>query len=109
MFLAGLVFCKAYRITGNLWLPIAIHFAWNFLLGPVFGLTVSGTVVLGPGWRSFEIEGPDLFTGGHFGLEGGLIVTVTTTIFVVALFLFYRRKGDAAIQDGHGPSGDSAP
>ena len=109
VFLAGLVFCTAYGITGNLWLPIAIHFAWNLLLGPVFGLTVSGNDSLGLGWRSFEIEGPDLFTGGNFGLEGGLIVTITTAIFVVALSLFYRRKGNSAMQDGRGSSGDSAP
>jgi hypothetical protein len=44
-----------------LWLPIGIHFAWNSLLGPVLGLTVSGTDQLGVGWRVFQVEGPALF------------------------------------------------
>jgi membrane protease YdiL (CAAX protease family) len=42
VFCAGVLFGVAYYRAGNLWLPIAIHFAWNFLLGPVFGLAVSG-------------------------------------------------------------------
>src|SRR5262245_35947813 len=42
VFAAGLLFCLAYQLTRNLWLPMAIHFAWNFLLGPALGLTVSG-------------------------------------------------------------------
>ncbi len=107
VFVAGLVFCLAYAITGNLWLPISIHFAWNFLLGPVFGLTVSGTAALGLGWRSFEIEGPHLFTGGDFGLEGGLIVTSTATMFVVVLTLLYRRNRDAGTGSAAGPSPES--
>lgn len=92
VFAAGLVFCLAYGITENLWLPVAIHFAWNVLLGPVLGLTISGTGNLGLGWRFFEISGPDIFTGGAFGLEGGLLVTLTTTILIIILLLSYRRK-----------------
>lgn len=85
VFAAGVLFCLAYRITGNLWLPWAMHFAWNLLLGPVLGLTVSGTGELGLGWSLFTFDGPALFTGGGFGLEGGLVVTATTAILVVVL------------------------
>jgi len=92
VFAAGLVFCLAYAVTGNLWLPIAIHFAWNLLLGPVLGLTVSGTGELGLGWKAFEIAGPALFTGGEFGLEGGLITTLTTTGLVTVLLLIRARQ-----------------
>jgi uncharacterized protein len=42
LFLAGLLLGIAYAITGNLWLPIAIHFGWNFLQGPVLGVAVEG-------------------------------------------------------------------
>lgn len=91
VFAAGLVFCLAYAVTGNLWLPIAIHFAWNLLLGPVFGLTISGTGALGLGWKAFEITGPELFTGGAFGIEGGLIVTLTTAGLALVLMLIRVR------------------
>lgn len=84
VFLAGALFGLAYSLTGNLWLPIAIHFAWNYLLGPGLGLTVSGQEI-GNAWQAFSVQGPALFTGGDFGLEGGLIVTVTTLVMMAAL------------------------
>jgi len=33
-----------FNKTGNLWQPIMIHFIWNFLLGPLSGLTVKGNI-----------------------------------------------------------------
>ncbi|HSM16637.1 MAG TPA: type II CAAX endopeptidase family protein [Gemmatimonadales bacterium] len=92
VFAAGVLFCLAYGITGNLWFPVAIHVAWNLLLGPVLGLTVSGTGQMGLGWSMFTVEGPRLFTGGGFGLEGGLVVTLTTTFFVFTMVLFRSRQ-----------------
>jgi hypothetical protein len=90
VFGAGALFCLAYGITGNLWFPIGIHFAWNSLLGPVLGLTVSGTDQLGVGWRVFQVEGPALFSGGAFGLEGGLVVTITTAASLAGMGAFFR-------------------
>lgn len=92
VFAAGALFCLAYGITGKLWLPVAIHFTWNFLLGPMFGLTTSGSSQSGLGWVEFEIEGPTLFTGGAFGLEGGLVVTLTTAVCIVAIVLFRHQR-----------------
>ena len=95
---AGLVFGLAYAITGNLWLPIGIHFGWNMLLGPVLGLTVSGTGSLGLGWTAFEITGPAPFTGGPFGIEGGLIVTFTTYALSAILIGVLVREGSRVSQ-----------
>lgn len=92
VFAAGVLFGVAYHLTGNLWLPIAIHFTWNFLLGPVLGLTVSGQNQLNSGWQVFIVQGPALLTGGSFGLEGGLIVTLTTIIGTVTMFLLFRHR-----------------
>jgi membrane protease YdiL (CAAX protease family) len=92
VFAAGLLFCLAYIITGNLWLPISIHFAWDVLLGPVLGLTESGISNLGGGWKMFVVNGPSVFTGGTFGLEGGFIVTVTVSISIASMYLLQRQK-----------------
>jgi hypothetical protein len=92
VFLAGALFCLAFGLAGSLWLPIAIHFAWNFLLGPALGLTVSGSGRLGYGWSLLAVEGPDLWTGGKFGLEGGLVVTLTTAAGISAIALGWRRR-----------------
>ncbi|MBE7512431.1 MAG: CPBP family intramembrane metalloprotease [Anaerolineales bacterium] len=39
-FLGGLTFTYAYRINNNLWLPMGLHFAWNYF-GGVFGSIIS--------------------------------------------------------------------
>lgn len=72
-----------------------MRFAWNLLLGPVLGLTVSGTDQLGLGWCMLALEGPEVFTGGSFGLEGGLIVTLTTSLLIGGLLLVRSRQRPA--------------
>jgi membrane protease YdiL (CAAX protease family) len=106
VFCAGCLFCFAYRFAGNLWFPITIHFVWNFLLGTVFGLVVSGQRHFSGGWQIFNLDGPTLFTGGAFGLEGGLIVTFTTITSIIAvLILVHRRYGSFRImQEASGVS-----
>jgi membrane protease YdiL (CAAX protease family) len=91
LFLAGVLFGLAYLVTRNLWLPIAAHFAWNFLLGPVLGLTVTGQSLDG-GWEPLSLGGPALFTGGDFGIEGGLAATLAVGAGCVVLWL--RRPAD---------------
>jgi membrane protease YdiL (CAAX protease family) len=92
VFAAGVLFAVAYHVTGNLWLPTAIHFMWNYLLGPVLGLVVSGQTHLRVGWQLFTVQGPSFFTGGAFGLEGGIITTLTTVGTTLLLLLIFRRK-----------------
>ena len=92
VFAAGFLFCLAYIVTDNLWFPIAIHFTWDVLLGPVMGLTESGQTGLGGGWKLFNINGPRLFTGGAFGIEGGLVVTLTTITIIIFICIFQRKK-----------------
>jgi membrane protease YdiL (CAAX protease family) len=86
LFAAGILLGVAYAVTNNLWLPIALHFGWNFLQGPVLGLTVSGQSV-DSGWKVFMLAGPNLFTGGAFGLEGGLVATAATVLGLATLLL----------------------
>jgi hypothetical protein len=82
--LAGILFGLAYLATGNLWLPIGLHFSWNFLLGSLLGGRVSGHM-LGADRPWLRLEGPSLWTGGEFGLEGSLAVTIVTAIACWAL------------------------
>jgi CAAX protease family protein len=87
--LAGVVFCLAYRITRRLWMVIAYHFMWNYAQGPLFGFPVSG--------QGFEaltkatVTGPALWTGGAFGPEGGLLVTVLLIMTGVGLWWIGTR------------------
>lgn len=73
---AGLLLGAAYAFSGNLWLPIGIHWAWNFMEGNIFGFDVSGSAeeysLLIP-----SISGPDILTGGAFGPEASMIAVIT--------------------------------
>jgi uncharacterized protein len=95
LFAAGLLLSVAYVTTRNLWLPIGIHFGWNFLQGPVLGLTVSGQSV-DCGWRLFRLHGAPLFTGGMFGPEGGLIAGAVTLLGVAAVAIPARVRRQRA-------------
>jgi membrane protease YdiL (CAAX protease family) len=72
IFLAGVFMAFGYLTTKQLWLPIGLHLGWNFFEGVVFGFPVSGLDI----YRLLRITvtGPELWTGGAFGPEAGLIV-----------------------------------
>lgn len=72
---AGLLLGAAYRYAGNLWLPIGMHWGWNFTQGSIFGFSVSGT----DGGASLikpTITGPQWLTGGAFGAEASVVAIV---------------------------------
>jgi CAAX protease family protein len=91
-FAAGILFGVGYHLIGNLSLPIAMHFSWNFLLGPVLGLAVSGTTQLKRGWHLLTVQGPTGLTGGTLGIEGGLVVTLTPVLGIGTLFILFRGQ-----------------
>lgn len=88
---AGLLLGAAYKWSGSLWLPIGIHWAWNFFQGPVFGFAVSG------GERSYSlvqpvIEGSDWLTGGSFGAEASVPAFVLGLAFAVVFLMAKKRS-----------------
>jgi hypothetical protein len=88
---AGLMFGAMFIITRSLWVPIGAHFAWNFVEGPVFGTEVSGmdTDVL----IEATTRGPEIWTGGAFGPEAGLVTVLLGTLPAIALLIYARRRG----------------
>lgn len=72
---AGLLLGAAYKLAGNLWLPIGIHWAWNFVQGNIFGFEVSGGDA-GDSLLKATVQGPDILTGGAFGAEASIITVV---------------------------------
>ncbi len=76
--LVGVLFAVAYLRTRALWLPWGIHFAWNFTLGAVFGLPVSGLDL--STWVHGSAFGPVWLTGGSYGVEGGIAGTIAIAL-----------------------------
>jgi len=70
----GIVLGFAFLRSGDLWLPIGLHFGWNWIL-PLFGVNLSGfTMVL----TGFEIRWNvgEIWSGGGYGPEGSILTTV---------------------------------
>jgi membrane protease YdiL (CAAX protease family) len=86
--LAGILLGIYYIHKRNLWLPIALHFSWNFFQGPVYGFEVSGVDISGIIIQ--DLQGSDTLTGGPFGFEGSLFATLL--MIVAILFLHYKYK-----------------
>jgi membrane protease YdiL (CAAX protease family) len=84
--LAGVWLAVAYLRTRSLWFPLGVHWAWNWALGSLFGLPVSGITDLAPHPLLQGTDlGPAWLTGGSYGIEGGIACTITlvvSTIFI---------------------------
>jgi hypothetical protein len=89
--LAGVVFALVYRLTRRLWFVIAYHFMWNYAQGPLLGFPVSGLTF--GGWAQTRVAGPALWTGGAFGPEGGLLVTLLLITTGLGLWGIRTRVG----------------
>jgi uncharacterized protein len=80
----GAVFGYAFLRSRDLWLPIGLHFGWNFTL-PLFGVKVSGLTMNVTGYEMSWTAGA-LWSGGAYGPEASLLATVV----LVLLFLYVR-------------------
>ena len=88
--LAGVWLGLAYWKTRSLWFPLGAHWAWNWTMGSLIGLPVSGITEIAPAplFRT-ELFGPSWLTGGSYGLEGGLACTLA--LIVSTLFIWRTR------------------
>lgn len=84
--LAGVWLAVAYLRTRSLWLPLGVHWAWNWALGWLFGLPVSGIALISHPLIKGSDLGPAWLTGGSYGIEGGVAGTVA--LIVSTLFLW---------------------
>ncbi|MCL2670623.1 MAG: CPBP family intramembrane metalloprotease [Clostridiales bacterium] len=86
-------FAAVYFIKrGSIWGIAAIHSAWNFVQGNVIGVEVSGSGMADSIFRLSFHPGRDLITGGSFGLEGGLGVSVVLILGILITLLTKARE-----------------
>lgn len=89
--LAGLLFAAAYLVTRRLWLPIGMHFAWNFVSDGLFSLPTSGHPARG--LLQGRLAGPEWLTGGAYGLEASVVTFVVMGAASVVLLRRAARAG----------------
>jgi len=96
----GILFGYAWLRSRELWLPIGLHFGWNFTL-PLFGANVSGLRIKETGYDMVWSAGR-LWSGGEYGPEASILTTA-----VLAVLFVYLWK--APIRRQVSPMVDSSP
>ena len=89
--LAGLFLGLPVLLTDQLAIPIGLHFTWNFFQGNVFGFPVSGTPVNRTTFIAVDQGGPELWTGGAFGPEAGLLGIAAMLVGVILIVWWVKR------------------
>jgi len=90
--LAGIFLATGYILTGQLAIPIALHISWNFFQGCVFGFPVSGGIFQSATFILIKQSGPDLWTGGQYGPEAGLLATISMLIGILMISLWVKNR-----------------
>lgn len=89
--IAGVLLALAYERYERLWFPIGLHLAWNLVSGPLIGYPVSG-FVSNPTVFITHVTGPPAITGGDFGIEGSLAITLVETAACLILLRGMIRR-----------------
>lgn len=89
---AGILLAAAYMLTRRLWLSIGFHVAWNYTQSAIFSGIVSGNEA-SQGLIRSTIKGPDLLTGGNFGVESSVVALVLCTTTGLVMVVMAVRRG----------------
>jgi uncharacterized protein len=88
---AGVLLGAAFLWRRDLWLAVGLHFAWNTSVGllgiPVSGHPAAGVLVARP-------VGPELLTGGGFGLEASIVPVIVSLVLAVPMLVAAHRRGN---------------
>jgi uncharacterized protein len=87
---AGVLMGAAFLWRRSIWTVVGLHFTWNTIEG-LLGVPVSGHA--SPGLLIAEPTGPDLLTGGQFGIEGSIVPFIVSLLLAVPMLIAAHRRG----------------
>ncbi|HUX93210.1 MAG TPA: CPBP family intramembrane glutamic endopeptidase [Ignavibacteriaceae bacterium] len=93
---AGVLLAASYIYSKNLWLPIFLHFAWNFAEAGIYGAVISGNTINKSLFTS-KFTGPDFLTGGAFGPENS-IQAVLLCLAVGIIFIWIAKRQNKIVK-----------
>ena len=89
--LAGILLGSSYIYTRNLCFPIALHWFWNWIQGPVLGYEVSGNKFC-DGLLTLHLPEANLINGGAFGFEGSILCMVLMVAGTAVILKMFRKN-----------------
>lgn len=89
--IVGFMFGASFIYSRSLWLPIAIHFSWNFVQSGIFGAVTSGNEKTSSLFNT-HISGAELITGGAFGPEGTIQATIFWLLVSIILMIVITKQ-----------------
>ncbi len=89
---AGILLAAAFMLTRRLWLSMGFHVAWNYTQSAIFSGIVSGNEA-SQGLVRSTIRGPDLLTGGSFGVESSVLALLLCTTTGIVMLVMAARRG----------------
>ncbi|OGU54856.1 MAG: hypothetical protein A2V66_04615 [Ignavibacteria bacterium RBG_13_36_8] len=93
LFLFALLLVFYVINDGSIWSACGWHSAWNWAMGNLYGLEVSGTNV-NASIFNFKITGHDIITGGGFGPEGSIFTTLVLSTGILMIVTYIYRKNN---------------
>jgi membrane protease YdiL (CAAX protease family) len=87
---AGFMLPAAYVFSRNLWLPIFLHFGWDFAEPGIFG-GLNPSSSLTRGLLTSKIAGNSLLTGGETGPQDSLS-SIVLCLLLGLIFLFLAKR-----------------
>ena len=105
--LAGVVLAALVERSGSLWSATLAHGVWNFAVACLLSLPISGVRIFH--LLEVTLAGDERWTGGSFGPEGSLLLTLMGLPLAAALWWRRRlnlKSAPSAPEDG---AGDPSP
>lgn len=92
----GLFFCFTLKRTGNLWLAVGFHAAWDW--GETFFYSVPDSGMVAPGHLiSSSLRGPQWLSGGSVGPEGSVLCFVVIGLVWIIFDRMYPARDRAEL------------
>ena len=88
----GIVFSLLFYWSDNIWLTGAAHSMWNFTMGSILGVGVSGQKLLHSLFITTSYPEKTVINGGEFGFEGGIVATLFGIASCVILWSLCRKN-----------------
>ena len=94
VFLMGILYGLVFWLTDNLLMTIAMHFIWNFVTGPILGISVTTTLLPTTLLTAYPAAS-EFISGGAYGIEAS-VVTIFVCLVACAIvgWKCYKAQGE---------------